>query len=103
MEAAGIATGPVFRSVRQHSHVNSEPLSDRAVALVVQGAAAAGLDATNYAGHSPRAGVATVTAEADVAERTIMAPPRHKSLPMMRTHIREDNLLCGNAAASVGL
>lgn len=104
MEAARIASGPVFRSVDRHGNIAPGRLSDKAVALVVKKAAeAAGLNPKQYAGHSLRAGLATAAAEAGVSERTIMAQTRHKSLPMVRKYIREGSLFRENAAAEVGL
>lgn len=104
MDAAGIASGPIFRPTRRSGEVLSERLSDRAVARVVQRCAErAGLDPTKYAGHSLRAGLATSAAQAGAPERVIMAQTRHKSLPMVRRYIREGSLFRDNAAAVVGL
>ena len=66
-------------------------------------AAAAGLDPARDAGHSLRAGLATAAAQAGASERVIMAQTGHKSLPMVRTSIREGSLFTQNAAAEVGL
>ncbi len=104
LAASGIADGPVFRGVDPHAHLSRERLSDKTVARVVKSAAeAAGLDPTQYAGHSLRAGLATAAAQAGVAERVIMAQTGHKSLPMVRKYIREGSLFTQNAAAEVGL
>lgn len=104
LDAAGIAGGPVFRSVDRHGNVKASTLTSQSVALVVKRCAkAAGLNPRDYAGHSLRAGLATAAAEAGVSERTIMAQTRHRSLPMVRRYIREGNLFRENAAASVGL
>ncbi len=104
LEAAGITEGPVFRAVDRWGHVRPARLTDRAVALVVKARAeAAGLDPTQYAGHSLRSGLATAAAEAGVSERVIMAQTRHKSVPMVRRYIREGSLFRENAAAGVGL
>jgi len=79
-------------------------LTDRTVALVVKEAAlAAGLDPTQYAGLSLRAGLATAAASEGVHERVIMAQTRHKGTAMVRRYIREGNLFKHNAAAQVGL
>jgi len=75
--------------VDRHGNVAGARLSDKAVALVVKRCAeGAGLDPKEYAGHSLRAELATAAAEAGVAERTIMAQTRHRSLPMVRRYIR---------------
>jgi len=58
LEAAGIESGPVFRSITRHGKIGAR-LSGYDVALVVkQYAGALGLDAATYAGHSLRAGLA---------------------------------------------
>ncbi|MDE2099705.1 MAG: tyrosine-type recombinase/integrase [Patescibacteria group bacterium] len=104
LEAAQITAGPVFRSVNRHGQIQPGRLGDRAVALVVQRAAsAAGLDATHYAGHSLRAGLATSAAAAGVEERVIMAQTGHRSVAMVRRYIREGSLWRDNAAGRVGL
>jgi integrase len=79
-------------------------LADRAVALVVQRAvAAAGLDATRFAGHSLRAGLAASAAMAGVEERQIAQQTGHRSMTVLRHYIRHGELFRQNAAAAVGL
>lgn len=71
--------------------------------MVKRCARAAGLDSTQYAGHSLRAGLITAAAEAGGAERDIMRQSRHKSVPVMRKYIRGATVSQANAAAAVGL
>ena len=102
--AAGIDDGPVFRPVDRHGRVGGARLSGTAVALIVKRAAArVGLDPDQFAGHSLRAGLATSAAAAGASERAIMAQTGHKSLPMVRSYIREGSLFRDNAAAVLGL
>jgi integrase len=104
LEAAGISEGPAFRSVTRHGRIGTAALSGRAVALIVKGAAElAGLDASAFAGHSLRAGLATSAAAAGASERSIMDQTGHKSVQMVRRYIREGSLFRDNAAAHVGL
>lgn len=104
LEVSGIREGALFRSVNRHGQLQDGRLSDKAVALVVKRCAeAAGLDATMYAGHSLRSGLATSAAAAGVSERAIMAQTGHKSVSMVRRYIREGSLFRENAAAGVGL
>ncbi len=104
LAAAGIAHGPLFQAIDRHGHLLPGRLSAQGVARAVKRAAvAAGLDPTQYAGHSLRAGLATAAAEAGVSERAIMAQTGHKSLPMVRKYIRGGSLWRENAAAEVGL
>jgi site-specific recombinase XerD len=102
-EAAGISDGMAFRSVDRHGKVGTS-LSTQAVADVIKRRArAAGLDDTEYSGHSLRAGLITAAAMANVSERVIAKQSGHKSLPVLRTYIREGSLFTENAAAKVGL
>lgn len=102
-EAAGITDGYAFRSITRHSEMG-DSLSDRAVAEIIKRRAkAAGLDYTEFSGHSLRAGLATAAAQAGVSERVIAKQTGHKSLPVLRGYIREGSLFTENAAAKVGL
>ena len=102
-DAAGLDDGQAFRSVDRHSRVGRS-LSTQAVADVIKRRArAAGLDAAEFSGHSLRAGLITAAAMANVPERVIAKQSGHKSLPVLRTYIREGSLLTENAAAKVGL
>ena len=77
MEAAGIVTGPVFRSVNRHGQVQAGRLNGIDVARIVKKLAErAGLDSAKYAGHSLRAGHATSAAIAGASERSDHEPNR---------------------------
>ncbi len=103
LAAAGIATGPLFRGLRNDGALMGR-LSDKGVARVVQRRAqAVGLDPARYGGHSLRAGLATAAAAAGKSERAIMAQTGHKSVPMVRKYIRSGELFTDNAAAGLGL
>ena len=104
MEVAGIAAGPVFRSINRHGRINAGRLSGIDVARVVKKLVdRAGLDASKYAGHSLRAGHATSAAIAGASERSIQAQTGHKSLEMLRRYIRDGNLFRENSAGKLGL
>jgi len=99
LAAAGIAEGPLFRRFDRRGRLLPLRLSDKAVARLVQGQAAAlGLDPTQYGGHSLRAGLATAAAAAGKSERAIMAQTGHKSAEMVRRYIRDGELFRDNAA-----
>jgi site-specific recombinase XerD len=96
--------GPLFRKIDRHGRIGPGRLSDKAVALIVKRCArAAGLEASDLAGHSLRAGLATAAAAAGVSERAIMAQTGHRSLTTLRKYIREGSLFLENAAGKVGL
>jgi integrase len=104
LEKSGVAEGPIFRPVDRHGKMASARLSARSVAGVVKKrAAAVGLDATEFSGHSLRSGLATSAAMAGASERSIMAQTRHRSLQMVRRYIRDGSLWRENAVAVVGL
>ena len=104
LEAAAIASGPLFRRVTCWGRAGEQQLSAQVVALVVkQRALAAGLDPHAYAGHSLRAGLATAAARAGVEERDIMRQTGHRSERMVRKYIREGQLFRNNASSRVGL
>jgi len=78
------------------------PISDKSVALIVKKYAnLAGLDGTNYSGHSLRSGFATSTAESGAEERNIMAMTGHKTTQMVRRYIQEANLFKNNALNNI--
>lgn len=104
LEGAGIVAGPLFRSVDRHGKLSTLRLSDRGVAIAVKRAAElAGLDASAFAGHSLRSGLATSAAAAGASERSIMDQTGHRSVQMVRRYIRGGSLFRDNAAAQVGL
>ena len=71
--------------------------------MVKRYAAAAGLDAAKYSGHSLRAGPVTSAAVAGVPEHVIMKTTGHKSSAMVRRYIRDANLFRDSAAGREGL
>jgi integrase len=77
---SGLTEGPVFRPLWKGGRLRDARLSDHAVARIVQArAAAAGLDRTQYAGHSLRAGFVTAAARAGADIWKIQQVSRHRS------------------------
>jgi site-specific recombinase XerD len=104
LEVSGITEGAAFRPVDRHGHIGPTRLSAPGVALVLKRLAShAGLDASEVAGHSLRAGLATSAAAAGVSERVIAKQTVHKGTAMLRRYIREGSLFRENAASAVGL
>jgi site-specific recombinase XerD len=104
MAGSQITQGPLFRPINRHGRLASRRLSSGAVAEIVKRyAAAAGLDAAVFAGHSLRSGLATSAAMAGASERSIMMQTGHRSLTTLRRYIRDGSLFRENAAAVVGL
>jgi integrase len=102
--AAGITSGPAFRSVDRHGVVGQGRMNAGSAARLIKRAAeAAGLDPASYAGHSLRAGFATQAFLNGAAEVSIMRQTRHKSLNTLRKYIRDRSLFRDNPAAKLGL
>ena len=93
-----IKNGPLFRRFSKGSKLSENRLTDQTVALIIkQYLDLAGINSSNYSGHSLRSGFATSAAEAGAEERSIMAMTGHKSTEMVRRYIKEANLFKNNA------
>jgi integrase len=104
LSAAKLVEGPVFRQINRHGHVAARALHKDSVGLIVKRAAARiGLDATQYAGHSLRSGLATQAYLNGATELDIMKQTGHRSLGMVRRYIRDASLFRDNPAARLGL
>jgi integrase len=104
LEKSSITAGPLFRPIDRFGRMASIRLSGAAVGEIVKRyAAAVGLDATEFAGHSLRSGLATSAAAAGASERSIMRQTGHRSEKMVRRYIKDGSLFRENAVATVGL
>jgi site-specific recombinase XerD len=104
LTASAITSGPVFRGIDRNRQVRSSRLSDKSVGLIVKRAAKMiGKDASQFGGHSLRAGLATSAAMAGASERSIMAQTGHRNASTLRRYIRDGSLFRDNAASKVGL
>ena len=97
LTAAGITSGPLFRSFLKNGKVSSRRLSDKSINLIVKKyAASIGLKPEMYGAHSLRHGFATYAALQGVEERLIMKQTRHRSVEMVRRYINEADLFTNN-------
>jgi site-specific recombinase XerD len=97
-----IFSGPLFRRFSKSLKLSEDRLSDQTVALLIKKyLKMAGIDETDYSGHSLRSGFATSAAESGVEERSIMAMTGHKSSEMVRRYIKETNLFKNNALSKI--
>ncbi len=104
LEVSKINNGPLFRRFSKGSNLTEYRLTDQTVALLVkQYLQLAGIDSTNFSGHSLRSGFATSAAESGADERSIMAMTGHKSTEMVRRYIKEANLFKNNALNKIDL
>ena len=93
-----IKKGPLFRRFSKGSRLSKDRLTDQSVALIIKEYLSfAGINSSNYSGHSLRSGFATSVAEAGAEERSIMEMTGHKSTEMVRRYIKEANLFKNNA------
>ena len=98
IEISKINSGALFRRFTKGSNLSEKRLTDQTVALLIKEYLdLAGIDSTNYSGHSLRSGFATSAAEAGAEERTIMAMTGHKSTEMVRRYIKNADLFKNNA------
>lgn len=97
LTAAGITSGPLFRSFLKNGKISSRRLSDKSINLIVKKyAASIGLNPEMYGAHSLRHGFATYAALQGVEERLIMKQTRHHSVEMVRRYINEADLFTNN-------
>lgn len=90
VDAAAIASGPVFRRLDRGGHITDKRLSAQSVALVIKRyAEAAGLDWRNLSGHSLRAGYVTESHGAGADGADIMAQTGHVREETLRQYIRD--------------
>ena len=93
-----IKKGSLFRRFSKGSKLSEYRLTDQTVALLIKKYLnIAGVNSTNYSGHSLRSGFATSAADAGAEERSIMAMTGHKSTEMVRRYIKEANVFKNNA------
>ena len=93
-----IGSGALFRRFSKGSKLSENRLTDQTVALIIKKyLELAGINSSNYSGHSLRSGFATSAAESGADERSIMAMTGHKSTEMVRRYIKEANLFKNNA------
>ena len=98
LEVSKINSGPIFRRFSKGSLLTEKRLTDQSVVLLIKEyLKLAGIENKNFAGHSLRAGFATVAAESGADERSIMAMTGHKTTQMVRRYIREANIFKNNA------
>ena len=104
LEISKIKKGPIFRRFAKGSLVTNNRLTDQTVVLLIKKYLnLAGIDNSNYSGHSLRSGFATAAAESGADERSIMAMTGHKTTQMVRRYIKEANIFKNNALNKIKL
>lgn len=101
MAAAGHKEGPLFRRLTRGGELTKDPMSDRAIARLVQRCAAdAGLDPTLFAGHSLRSGFLTEAARQGASIFKMRDVSRHKSVQVLSEYVRDAELFRDHAGES---
>lgn len=96
--AAGHVEGPLFRRLSRLNSLTASPMSDRAIARLVQHyAAAAGYDPAQFAGHSLRAGFLTEGASQGATIFKLQEVSRHKSVQVLSDYVRNAELFKDHA------
>ncbi len=99
LQASGIASGAIFRSVRKGSHLG-EALSPASVrAIVKERCVLAGIEG-NYSAHSLRSGFVTEAGRQQVTMADTMAMTGHQSVATVLGYFRA-NVLVSNIAANL--
>jgi|SRR5208337_4393327 len=100
-DAAGITTGPLFRSIHKGGKVGAR-LTDQSVSDIVKThAERVGLDPALFAGHSLRAGFLTSAAKRGASIFKMMDVSRHRSVDTLRGYVRDAELFKDHAGAGL--
>src|SRR6516165_583907 len=100
--ASARAERPLFCAVTKTGRVTGEQLSDKAVVrLIKQAAAAAGLDADRFSGHSLRRGLLTAGGENQAQLADLMRQSRHRSAQSVLGYIEPADLWRNNVTEGV--
>jgi site-specific recombinase XerD len=102
LDAAGIASGALFRSVNKAGGVATARLTDRSVANIVKAmAGGVGLDVSTFSGHSLRSGFLTSAAANGASIFKMMDVSRHRSVDTLRGYVRDAELFKDHAGAGL--
>lgn len=100
-DAAGIHSGPLFRSIRKGGRIGAR-LTDQSVADIVKThAARVGLDPAAFAGHSLRAGFLTSAAKRGASIFKMMDVSRHQSVDTLRGYVRDAEIFKDHAGTGL--
>ena len=102
LQAAQIAEGAIFRSIRRGGHVQADRLTDRSVANIVKThAERVGLDPALFSGHSLRAGFLTSAAKRGASLFKMMETSRHRSTDTLVSYVRDQELFKDHAGSGL--
>lgn len=101
LRRAALVDGPAWRSITRHGNLG-DGLTDRAINdVLLRAARRAGVSTDGLSAHSLRAGYVTSAALAGAPERAIANVSRHKSVPVLRSYVRQATIW-QDAATNLG-
>jgi site-specific recombinase XerD len=101
LDASGLTSGPLFRSLTPRRVLTDHPIEGQDVANLVRRLAERARLTGTFSGHSLRAGFATAAAQAKVSLDVIMRTTRHKSLAVLQGYIRRADAFDAPALTSI--
>jgi site-specific recombinase XerD len=101
LEAAGIISGPIFRSVKKGGAVAGRLPAQSVADIVKVYAERVGLDPALFAGHSMRSGFLTSAAKRGASIFKMMDQSRHRSVETLRGYVRDAEIFKEHAGAGL--
>jgi integrase len=98
LEIAGIAKGPVFRSLIKGGKISADRLSGHSVSEIIKNHFG-----DDYSGHSTRRGLVTASAEKGTSLHVIKKHSRHKSADMILHYIEDTKGFDDSAVTVLGV
>jgi site-specific recombinase XerD len=99
VKAAGITTGPIFRSAKRGGAVAGRLPAQTVADIVKTYAELVGLDPALFAGHSMRSGFLTSAAKRGASIFKMMDQSRHRSVETLRGYVRDAEIFKEHAGA----
>jgi site-specific recombinase XerD len=92
---------PLFRRLARNDAITKQPMSDRAVARLVQACARkAGFDPSEFTGHSLRAGFLTEGARQGASVFKLQQVSMHRSLDVLSAYVHHAELFLDHAGGT---
>lgn len=103
IEASGLKTGYLFRSINKHGHIRDKCMSPASVAFIIKRNNHVKGKESQFSGHSLRAGFCTQSALSGVAPHASMRQARQKKFETHQKYIRIADMWKECAATKLGL
>jgi integrase len=103
LSAAGIASGPLFRSIDRHGNISHKALCTASVSLIIKRNEHLQDKAGDFGAHSLRAGFCTQAAMNGVPDAIAMKQSGHKDADTYGKYVRTEDMWRNGAAMQLGL